>query len=48
MQSMKSLLSNLTGWVATLLFITAVTVVWSGASLLVFLSGNRTLTEARG
>ena len=46
-QSMKSLLSNFTGWVSTLLFIAAVTVAWSGASVIVFLSGNRTLTEAR-
>lgn len=45
---MKAIFSNVGGWLAAVVFVAVVTVVWSGASVLVFLSGNRTLSEQRG
>ena len=40
---MKQLVANFTGWLATVLFVAVAAVLWGVASLVVFLSGNRTL-----
>ena len=40
---MKQLVANFTGWLATVIFVAVATMVWAITSLVVFLSGNRTL-----
>ena len=40
---MKQLLPAFAGWLASVIFIATATVLWGGALLIVFLSGNRTL-----
>ena len=41
--SMKQLVTNFAGWLASVLFVAVATMVWAITSLVVFLSGNRTL-----
>jgi hypothetical protein len=41
---MNQLVTNFVGWIASLLFIAAATVVWGIAALLVWISGNGTAT----
>ncbi len=40
---MKAYVANFTGWLASVIFIVIATMVWAITSLVVFLSGNRTL-----
>ena len=40
---MKQLVANFVGWLASLLLITAATVLWGATALCVWLSGNGTL-----
>ena len=40
---MKPYVANFTGWLASVLFVAVATMVWAITSLVVFLSGNRTL-----
>ena len=44
---MKPHVANFTGWLASLLFVAVATIVWASTSLVVFLSGNRTLHGRR-
>lgn len=40
---MNQLVANFVGWLASLLFITAASVLWGFAAMLVWLSGNGTM-----
>ena len=40
---MKPYVANFTGWLASVVFVAVATMVWAMTSLVVFLSGNRTL-----